>query len=291
MVTTSGTCIETSHEDMIHDAQLDYYGKRLATCSSDRTIKVFDVQDPSKVQVLRGHDGPIWQVGWAHPRFGSILASCSYDQAVFVWREHNSEWQKVKDHRIHKASVNAIEWKNNELILACASSDGKISILESKDDATWDSSLITAHNIGANSISWAPIPTVQTQTPERRFASGGCDNLVKIFCEKNGIWTEESVLAGHTDWVRDVAFAPNVGFGRTYLASCSQDKTVLIWTQVPGEEWKKRLLKEEPFGDVVWRVSWSLGGNILAVSCGDNKVTLWKENVDGVFAQVGDVNE
>lgn len=30
-----------------HDAQLDYYGKRLATCSSDRTVKVFDVVDGS----------------------------------------------------------------------------------------------------------------------------------------------------------------------------------------------------------------------------------------------------
>ena len=28
-----------------HDAQLDFYGRRLATCSSDRTIKVFDVVD------------------------------------------------------------------------------------------------------------------------------------------------------------------------------------------------------------------------------------------------------
>ena len=26
-----------------HDAQLDYYGKRLATCSSDRTVRVYDV--------------------------------------------------------------------------------------------------------------------------------------------------------------------------------------------------------------------------------------------------------
>jgi hypothetical protein len=26
-----------------HDAQLDFYGRRLATCSSDRVIKVFDV--------------------------------------------------------------------------------------------------------------------------------------------------------------------------------------------------------------------------------------------------------
>lgn len=28
-----------------HDAQLDYYGKRLATCSSDKTIKIFSVVD------------------------------------------------------------------------------------------------------------------------------------------------------------------------------------------------------------------------------------------------------
>jgi protein transport protein SEC13 len=28
-----------------HDAQLDYYGKRLATCSSDCTVKVSDVID------------------------------------------------------------------------------------------------------------------------------------------------------------------------------------------------------------------------------------------------------
>lgn len=32
-----------------HDAQLDYYGKRLATCSSDRTIRIFEVVDGSPV--------------------------------------------------------------------------------------------------------------------------------------------------------------------------------------------------------------------------------------------------
>lgn len=35
--------IETGHNDVIHDVQMDYYGKRLATCSSDRVIKVFAV--------------------------------------------------------------------------------------------------------------------------------------------------------------------------------------------------------------------------------------------------------
>ncbi len=28
------------------------------------------------------HDGAVWQVAWAHPKFGNILASCSYDRKV-----------------------------------------------------------------------------------------------------------------------------------------------------------------------------------------------------------------
>jgi protein transport protein SEC13 len=55
--------------------------------------------------------------------------------------------------------------------------------------------------------------------------------------------------------------------------------------------WAKIDLKSEGFGDVVWRVSWSPCGNLLAVSCGDNKVTVWKENMDGQWSLVGDVTE
>ena len=42
MATTIAT-IDTQHTDIVHDAQLDYYGRRLATCSSDRVIKIYDV--------------------------------------------------------------------------------------------------------------------------------------------------------------------------------------------------------------------------------------------------------
>jgi hypothetical protein len=32
--------IDTQHEDLVHDAQLDYYGCKLATCSSGTTHSV-----------------------------------------------------------------------------------------------------------------------------------------------------------------------------------------------------------------------------------------------------------
>jgi hypothetical protein len=40
-----------------HDAVLDYYGRRLATCSSDKTIKIFEVDGDKHtlVETLRGY--------------------------------------------------------------------------------------------------------------------------------------------------------------------------------------------------------------------------------------------
>ena len=62
---------------------MDYYGTRLATCSSDRCVRVFDLKEggvQTLAGVLQGHEGPVWQVAWANPKFGNILASCSYDR-------------------------------------------------------------------------------------------------------------------------------------------------------------------------------------------------------------------
>lgn len=33
--------IHADHKDLIHDVAYDFYGERLATCSSDQTVKVF----------------------------------------------------------------------------------------------------------------------------------------------------------------------------------------------------------------------------------------------------------
>ncbi|KAH7925722.1 WD40 repeat-like protein [Leucogyrophana mollusca] len=329
--TTSGAVpIETAHEDMIHDAQLDYYGKRLATCSSDRTVKVFDVVDgeaskSSPGHTLKGHTGPVWQVAWAHPKFGHILASCSYDGKVLIWKEEGQGpaggWVKSKEHTLHTASVNSVSWAPHELgaILACASSDGKLSVLTFKDEGQWGADIFNGHAIGCNAVSWAPatqpgsliqpstaIPgQPSTQSPSvKRFASAGCDNLVKIWGYRDDTqsWVEEETLEGHTDWVRDVAWAPNIGLPRSYIATASQDKTVVIWTKdTPAAPWVKTTLDPSTastspspaapgkFPDVVWRVSWSLAGNILAVSCGDGKVTLWKENLRGNWECVSDM--
>ncbi len=55
-----------------------------------------------------------------------------------------------------------------------------------------------------------------------------------------------------------------------------------------SEEWHSTTLN---FEAVLWRVSWSLSGNVLAVSGGDNKVSLWKENLRGEWECVKTIEE
>ena len=297
--------IGNAHEDLIHDAELDYYGKKLATCSSDKTIKIFEVDNADNyklVETLVGHEGPVWQISWAHPKFGSILASCSYDGKVLIWKEqpNTPQWGIIAEHSEHQASVNSISWAPCELgaVLLCTSSDGTVSVLDFKDDGTTSSVSFPAHSIGVNSASWAPIFStgVQSGDPKaslqgRKFVTCGSDNLAKIwqFDLSKGSYVNEAVLQGHTDWVRDVCWSPSV-LTRSYIASASQDRSVLIWSQDSEGKWQKQSLTKERFLDVCWRCSLSFSGNILAVSGGDNKVSLWKENLEGNWESAGEVD-
>lgn len=291
------TTFESQHSDMVHDVQMDYYGKRIATCSSDHLIKIFTVSstgdNTSLVAELKGHDGPVWQVAWAHPKFGSLLCSCSYDRKVIVWKEVDNSWSKFYEYTQHKASVNAVAWAPPEfgLTLACASSDGNISIISFKGANTQSPTaqpedikqtiMRPAHQIGVTSVSWAPSSVTSGGKDLRRLVTGGCDKHIRIwrYDQNSAEVEEEDDLQDHAGWVRDVSWSPNVGAPHQTIASCSQNGEVFIWRSMEGSKWKLQRVSTG-HQDVVWRVSWSITGNILAVTSGANRVTLYKESME-----------
>ena len=111
-----------------------------------------------------------------------------------MWKEHTpGQWGQVYQCREHEGSVNSIAWCPVEhgLCLACASSDGRVSVLTRQADDSWTVKRFNAHNIGCNAVSWAPAfpagavlsaasPTGAALQP-MRLVTGGCDNLVKIW--------------------------------------------------------------------------------------------------------------
>lgn len=49
---------------------------------------------------LLGHEGPVWQVAWGHPKFGALLASASFDHRVIVWKEGpDGAWSQVRNQK------------------------------------------------------------------------------------------------------------------------------------------------------------------------------------------------
>ncbi|KAG5653850.1 hypothetical protein H0H81_009929 [Sphagnurus paluster] len=83
--------IQNAHSDLVTDASYDFYGLRLATCSLDQRIKVWHLDESNGTWAVeddwKAHDAPVSKLSWAHPEFGSILASSSFDRTVKVWEQ------------------------------------------------------------------------------------------------------------------------------------------------------------------------------------------------------------
>jgi len=186
-------------------------------------------------------------------------------------------------------------------MVAGASSDGRVSVLSHQSDNSWTVEYIQDNPLGVNAVSWAPHGAYYDEgaisddagnaMEYPRMVTGGCDNRIRFWVQQeSGQWQEDTYATiskemSHSDWVRDVAWAPSILPNVNVVASCSEDRTVLIWTQNGRHaEWKPTLL--HTFDSPVWRVSWSLTGHILAVSSGDNEVSLWKASIDGKWHQM-----
>lgn len=296
----------TEHSDIIHDTQFDYYGLLLATASSDRTIGIHVARDDAPLQriaTLTGHEGPVWMVAWAHPRFGSVLASAGYDQKAIIWKETpqgSQQWNPIHVIGVHKGSVNGVQWAPEEYgpLLATASSDGTVAVTMYRDGCWMESITLSnnsnniAHAMGATSVSFAPFSS--SMAHRMMLASGGCDSHVRIWVSNHDEGCAPSfglhqVLEGHSDWVRDVAFCPVSPASRyVLLASCGQDKAVYLyrkpWEQLESEmsgsevtEWERSVVRMD---DAIWRLSWAPSGEMLIVTTADSEVFVLHEGND-----------
>ena len=191
--------------------------------------------------------------------------------------------------------MNSISWAPWEygLILGTARADGKVTFFTWMSEDTWEQTEFDAHTGGVNAINFAP-PTYPTMLhynqeqndvmPPRRLVTGGIDNKVKVWTWSEGAKKyEEKSLEGHQDWVRDVAWCSNIGLQHEMVASCSEDKSVIIWK---GNKEGWRNVAQLKLNCPVWRVGWSVTGQMLAVSCEDNQVLIYKETMENKWETI-----
>lgn len=75
--------MEDAHSDTIVGLEFSPDGKYLATASTDRFAKVFDLRDGSLVTAFEGHTGHVLDVSWRGD--GLALATAGADNVVKLW--------------------------------------------------------------------------------------------------------------------------------------------------------------------------------------------------------------
>jgi nucleoporin SEH1 len=242
--------INTQHEDLIHDTCYDYYGKRIATCSSDQKIKIWDQNEKDEwfcSAEWKAHSGSIWKLAWAHPEFGQVIASCSFDRTVCIWEESENksiddlkQWNKMATLVDSRDSVPDIKFapKHLGLKLATCSTDGFVRVYEAIDITNlshWNlMEEFESQKGGVTCLSWNPSP----MESKPMLAVGGTDANVKIweYNETHRRWVQIETLSGHKDEIHDVCWSPNIGRNYHLIATASKDGQVKIWKMIFTEK-------------------------------------------------------
>ncbi|XP_036411421.1 nucleoporin SEH1 isoform X1 [Megalops cyprinoides] len=311
--------IAADHKDLIHDVSYDFHGRRMATCSSDQSVKVWDKSETGEWHCTaswKTHSGSVWRVTWAHPEFGQVLASCSFDRTAAVWEEivgESNDKQRGQSHWIKRTtlvdsrtSVTDVKFapKHMGLVLSTCSADGVVRIYEAPDVmnlSQWSLQHEISCKLSCSCISWNPSssrahpPMIAVGSDDGSVTYAGKVQIYE-YNESTRKYAKVETLMTVTDPVHDIAFAPNLGRSFHVLAVATKDvrifKLIPLRADVASTTGPTRLEVQivaqfDSHNSQVWRVSWNITSALLASSGDDGCVRIWKANYMGNWKCTG----
>jgi WD40 repeat protein len=212
----------TGHSTHVINVVFSPDGRRLATASHDRTVKVWDAESGRELWSLPAQADRVNGVAFSPD--GTRLATASRDGAVALWDAATS--RALSTPNFHRGSVVGVAFSPDGRFLATAGgrrSDqaegppGEVKV--------WD--LTTGRAVSDLPGLTHFVYGVAFSPDGRYLATAGEDRAVRVWEAATG--RERLALRGHDETVRRVAFRPD---GR-YLASAGDDRTVRVWDLTP----------------------------------------------------------
>lgn len=299
--------LSSLHTDYVHHIAFDTYGRRMATCSGDRNVRIWDLTSDGTWELSsewQAHRGSISQVAWAHPEFGSVLATAGSDHNCILWEERDGgKWGSAVTLTESRRAVTCCEFapKHLRLLLAAGSADGTVRLYEAldvKNLAQWplQASLQAfpgdTASLGVTCLSWCSGPLGPPT-----LVVGGSHLIVY---RRSKQWQSILTIPKASRGVLDVAWAPNVGRRFHWIAAThgaelrvhklsrekadNDDNTTLELesTQVLGET-----TTNNP--NQMFKCSWNVTGTVLASSGDGGFVQLWKSDFQGQWKCVSQI--
>ncbi|KAF9102737.1 hypothetical protein BGX27_010870 [Mortierella sp. AM989] len=131
------TKVFAGHKDEVNAVRWDPLGELLASCSDDKSAKIWSMSHDDCVFDLTSHSEAVYDMTWA-PREASsmeprILATASFDMSVRLWDANNGNCLRVLSR--HTEAVYTVAFNPTGTHIATGSPDATINIWRVQDGA------------------------------------------------------------------------------------------------------------------------------------------------------------
>ena len=250
------TCCQatlTGHTGHISHISFSPDGQLLASCSWDKTIRLWQMPDSKHLATLTGHTHGVDCISFSPD--GQLLASCSGDGTIRLWQMPDGKHLSTLTG--HTEHISHISFSPDGQLLASCSGDGTIRLWQMPDGKYL--ATLTGHTGHISHISFSP--------DGQLLASCSGDGTIRLWQMPDGKHLA-TLTTGHTHENVRISFSPD----GQLLASYSGDGTIRLWQMPDGKH--LATLTGHTHGDV--RISFSPDGQLLASCSYDETISLWQ---------------
>ncbi|KAF7456079.1 transducin beta-like protein 3 [Cryptosporidium felis] len=179
-----------AHKKEVNHINISHNDKFLATCSEDKTLKIWSLPELKQQGICKGHQSGVWQCSFSP--IEKLVASASSDGTIKLW--NLGSFACLKTLQGHDGPVLQVDFLGNGLQLLSCGSDNLIKLwnvttgeciksFSGHDDKIWTLNLLKESKITKNTDKDSGNNPNQTLSKTRFMATGGSDSQMILWVD------------------------------------------------------------------------------------------------------------
>lgn len=255
------------HTEPINSVSINSTEDLALTGSMDKKLRIFALENNNLrfLYELVGHQSEVTKAIFIGGT--DMIASADFTGNLLLWVMDSKKHVLKQRIKVFEGAITSLAGQfNKDATVYCGCADGKIRAYK-----------VTDTEYGATEMSSNEYGVTCLSCNDEYLVSGGIDFRVNLYSNNKLLET----CADHENRVNDVAVCPSNKFGVFCFASCSDDKSVIIYTKEKDGYKKQRI----DIGEECYELSFSKTGFCLTVGYGKNNFKAFVPDENGNFKE------